>query len=108
MSYRCSIHDTTKPIFCKTYPSSSDWYFFEKCQYIENGEIITSSLSESEQQSYCMDCGLCCFANIELIRGGTIPTFNSGSNSGSYYISTDNEDEWIKDTKCKYLMEDSE
>ena len=89
MSYKCSIHSTTKPIFCKKYPSSADTYFFESCQYIEDGKLIDSELSDEEQQKYCMDCGLCCFVNQQMLK--------------NKLITIDMEEEWKSGGKCKYL-----
>ena len=87
MSYKCSIYKDRNSI-CQKYPLKDDAYFFESCQYIKEGKYIDSKLSESEQQKYCMDCGLCCFVNRQLIK--------------NKLITLDMEDEWKKD-KCKYL-----
>ena len=92
MSYKCSIHNTTKPSFCKKYPSEIDAYYFESCQYIKNGKLVDSNLSEEEQQKYCMECGLCCFVNQQMIK--------------NRLITTDIDDEWKNGGKCKYLIEE--
>ena len=88
MSYKCSIYSKRNSI-CKKYPSKKDAYYFENCQYIKDGKLVDSNLSEEEQQKYCMECGLCCFANIQLIKNKLI-TINM-------------EDEWKDGGKCKYL-----
>ena len=87
MSYKCSIYKDRNSI-CAKYPSKIDAYFFESCQYIKDGKPIDSKLSESEQQKYCMDCGLCCFSNQLMLK--------------NKLITLDMEDEWKKD-KCKHL-----
>ena len=87
MSYKCSIYKDRNSI-CVKYPSKIDAYFFESCQYIEDGKLIDSKLSESEQQKYCMECGLCCFSNMQMIK--------------NKLITVDMETKW-KSNKCKYL-----
>ena len=88
MLYKCSKYSKRNSI-CKEYPSKIDSYYFESCQYIKDGKLVDSNLSEEEQQKYCMECGLCCFANQQMIK--------------NKLITVDMEEEWKSGGKCKYL-----
>ena len=90
MAFKCSIYDKRNSV-CREYPSAEDSYVFESCQYIKNGKVTSSDLSEREQQKYCMECGLCCFLNYQTMN--------------DKFITVDMESEWKKCGKCKYLVE---
>ena len=89
ITYSCKIYDKRYSI-CRDYPLNQDAYFFENCQYIKDGKLTESKLSEEEQQKYCMECGLCCFANVALIKNKK--------------ISSDMENTWREGSKCKFLQ----
>jgi Fe-S-cluster containining protein len=108
--YSCGIY-TERPSVCRKYPflekmeyfkekniplneGLDNQYLFESCQYVENNKIIESTLSQIEQENYCMDCGLCCFytAPLEELK------------NNSNVISEDLDEEWSKPkNKCQYL-----
>ena len=101
---KCTVY-TDRPSVCKKYPhleqkgyfkQNKDYspYYFESCQYVEDNKLVESKLSQEEQEKYCMDCGLCCFHDKELVK--TKNKFN--------IISKIFDDIWREEkSSCKYL-----
>lgn len=98
--YKCKIYKD-KPNVCNKYPNLDGYfdekkiplevraiYHFESCQYIKDGKIVESTLSVEEQNNLCMECGLCCYYNEDLL---------------STLVTKDLDDEWKSGMKCQYL-----
>ena len=61
---------------------------------LQKPKLVESKLSQEEQEKYCMDCGLCCFHDKELVK--TKNKFN--------IISKIFDDIWREEkSSCKYL-----
>ena len=60
--HTCSIYKD-RPEVCKVYPFEypEDDFYFEDCQYMENGKPHMPDTSIEEQNKYCIECGMCCF-----------------------------------------------